>query len=293
MEYRLRRADGQYRWVLDRGSPRFEPDGRFAGFIGSCVDITERKTLEADLRRAIRTRDVFLSVASHELRTPLTSLQLQVDMFARTLSRRAEEALASGRLGESARKIAAQVLRLSELVDVLLDVSRIASGRLELNPEDLDLVKVVQGTVDRWGAVALQAGCALTFVAPASAPGRWDRLRIEQVLGNLLSNALKYGAGAPVEVEVAALDERVRLRVSDRGIGIAAGDQSRIFERFERAASPNHYGGLGLGLWIAHEIVVEAMGGTLTVTSAPGQGATFVVTLPRISPQHPPRDAVQ
>jgi signal transduction histidine kinase len=118
------------------------------------------------------------------------------------------------------------------------------------------------------------------LLADVAAAGHWDRLRLEQVISNLLSNAAKYGAGHPVEVAVEADGERARLREKDGGIGIAPEDQARIFERFERASGVGHIHGLGLGLWITRQIV-EAHGGSIRVESAVGQGSTFVVELPR------------
>jgi PAS domain S-box-containing protein len=282
MEYRLRRADGEFRWILDRGTPRYTPDGTFAGYIGSCVDITERKAAEAELRRAVQVRDEFLSIASHELKTPLTSTQLQVDGLARLLRGDAEGNLDRGRLTRAVSAVTAQIIRLTELVNVLLDVSRIASGRLELDPADLDINEVGRQVIDRWRPAAGAARCDLVLrPAPGGAlRGRWDPLRLEQVFNNLLSNAIKYGPGHPVEVAVEGDLRRARFSVKDHGIGIAATDHARIFERFERAVSGRNYGGLGLGLWICRQIV-EAMSGTIRLESAPGEGATFVVELPR------------
>jgi signal transduction histidine kinase len=113
--------------------------------------------------------------------------------------------------------------------------------------------------------------------------GRWDSLRLEQVVTNLLTNALKYGAGRPIEVTVEGDDTHARLSVRDQGIGIAEEDAGRIFERFERAVSVQHYGGFGIGLWIVREII-QALGGTIEVRSTVGQGATFTVILPRQGP---------
>ena len=115
--------------------------------------------------------------------------------------------------------------------------------------------------------------------APGTLVGRWDTQRLEQVVINLLTNALKYGAGKPVHLRLAAEGERARLSVRDEGIGIAAEDQGRIFERFERAVSDRHFGGLGLGLYICRQIV-DALGGTIAVRSTPGEGSTFEVVLP-------------
>jgi PAS domain S-box-containing protein len=280
MEYRLRRADGEYRWVLDRGTPRYTPDGTFAGYIGSCVDITERRAAEGELRRAVEVRDEFLSIASHELMTPLTTMQLNVDSLLRLLRKDAEGHLRSGRLAKAATSVSGQVVRLTELVDVLLDGSRIAAGRLEFQLAELDVADLGRQVVERWRPAAAAASCEIALRQEGEIRGRWDHLRVEQILDNLLSNAIKYGRGQPIEVEIAADEAWARFRVSDRGIGIDPHDHARIFERFERAATGRHFGGLGLGLWICRQIV-EAMNGAIKLDSAPGRGATFVVELPR------------
>jgi PAS domain S-box-containing protein len=280
MEYRLRRADGEFRWVLDRGTPRYTPEGRFAGYIGSCVDITERKVAEAELRRALQVRDQFLSVASHELRTPLTPLQLQIDRLDRLLRKQPRAALEMSDVEEMAALIKAQVARMTQLVDVLLDVSRVAYGPLHLECTDLDVGALVLETLEPWKTAAELAGCRLSVQVAKGLFAFADRMRLEQLLNNLLSNAIKYGARKPVEVELTGDSGMVRLRVSDQGIGIPKADQARIFERFERAAPVENYGGLGLGLWISRQIV-EAMGGAIRLESVPDTGATFWVELPR------------
>jgi PAS domain S-box-containing protein len=279
MEYRLRRHDGEYRWILDRGTPRYTPDGGFAGYIGSCVDITDRKRMEADLRKAVRDRDDFLSIASHELRTPLTTLSLEIQSLQRALGRRAQGAPKSGRLERSAGVAENQINRLITLVEELLDVSRLASGRLQVAPTEFDLSELVREVGRRLKPALDAARCPLSVEARARAVGSWDRLRVEQVVANLVSNALKYGPGSPVEMSVTREPECACLRVRDHGIGIAREDQKRIFQRFERAVPMSHYSGFGLGLWIAREIVA-AHGGTIDVDSDLGRGATFTVRLP-------------
>ena len=228
---------------------------------------------------AIRVRDEFLSIASHELKTPLTSLALQADSLRSAAARgRVPEAVA-----QKAEVIRRNVDRLTRLITNLLDISRIGAGRLELELEELDLAELVREVVTRFEDELARAGCELRLDASTPVVGRWDRLRLDQVVTNLVANAVKYGPGKPVEVAVRAAEGRAWLEVRDHGIGIPREAQARIFERFERAVSDRHYGGFGLGLWIVH-LIVEALGGTIAVESEPGQGATFTVELGRASP---------
>ncbi|HZI16256.1 MAG TPA: CHASE domain-containing protein [Myxococcus sp.] len=241
----------------------------------------EQQRLAREAQAAVRVRDEFLSVAAHELRTPLTSLKLQLQSLYRQL--RQEGPPDRARLERGMDAADRQTTRLSQLVDSLLDVSRLSTGRLELNPEPLELGEVARELARRFEAEAQGAGVLLTVDAPQPVTGRWDRLRLEQVLTNLVSNALKYGRGAPVDVRVREDGAHARVEVTDRGIGIAPEDAERIFGRFERAVSSRHYGGLGLGLFITRQLV-EALGGHISVHSEPGQGATFTVRLPRTAP---------
>ncbi|WP_223757097.1 GAF domain-containing protein [Myxococcus sp. RHSTA-1-4] len=235
--------------------------------------------LYREARQAIRLREEFLSIASHELRTPTTALQLQVQSLQSSLDR-APAALAPERLRRGLEVMGRQVKRQARLVDALLDVSRISAGRLELNPEPLDLGALVREVAERFEPELARTGTTLHLVLTVDAHGQWDRLRLDQVLTNLLSNAVKYGRGNPVHVELSATRGRVRLDVRDRGIGISAEHLPRLFHRFERAVSERNYGGFGLGLWIARQMV-EAMGGHIAVHSEPGVGSTFTVELPR------------
>lgn len=292
MEYRLRRADGQYRWILDTGLPRYMPDGDFAGFIGSCIDVTDFKEANEALRvlqgqlegrvqeagEAIQARDEFLSIASHELRTPLSALVLQLAGVQNAIHEAEIQSLNAKLIGKVDKAVRATG-RLTTLVDSLLDVSRIASGRLQLKPEECDLADVARDMIEREADAARRAGCELRCHVEAPIRGVWDRVRVEQILANLLSNAMKYGPGKPIEVTVATAGDAATIAVQDHGIGVSKADVERIFGRFERAVSMRHYGGLGLGLYITRQLV-DAHGGTIRVTSEPGAGAVFVVELP-------------
>ncbi|WP_317987790.1 sensor histidine kinase [Hyalangium gracile] len=246
------------------------------------VAAVDNARLYHEAEEAVRLRDEFLGIASHELKTPLTPLRLKLQ----AMQRQASEAMVGGtplsaeRVSDSLDVALRQVRKLTDLVDNLLDVSRISAGRLRLELEEVDLSSVAAELLSRFAPSAEKLGCALELHAPEPVFGRWDRLRVEQVVTNLLSNALKYGAGRPVVVRVEEDGERARLTVEDQGIGIAEEDLGRIFERFERAVSDRHYGGLGLGLYITRQIV-EAFGGTVRVTSSPGNGSTFTLELPR------------
>jgi signal transduction histidine kinase len=224
---------------------------------------------------AVRERDEFLSVASHELKTPLTSLALQADSL-RVSARRGQHEQVLRKV-EVVRR---NVERLARLVASLLDLSRIRAGRLELEIEDVDLADVAREVVERFQDEAERAGCEISLTAQGPVVGRWDPLRLDQVITNLLANAVKYGPGKPIEIRVEASRAAATVQITDHGIGIPAADLGRIFERFERAVSKRNYGGFGLGLWIVRQ-VVEAFGGTVRAESTPGDGATFTVELPR------------
>ncbi|HTN91114.1 MAG TPA: ATP-binding protein [Sorangium sp.] len=235
-------------------------------------------------REAVQVREDFVSVASHELRTPLSALVLQVQGLARAVGR-ADGGLPADQVLAKLSQAEGQIDRLTRLIDTLLDVTRINSGQLELSLEDVDLCDVAREVVARLEAEIARASCSLQLDLPERAVGRWDRLRIDQVITNLLTNALKYGRGKPIQLRVSVDGKSAVLQVMDQGIGIAQEYIGRIFGRFERAAPTSSYGGLGVGLYIVDQIL-RAHGGTIQVESAPGMGARFQVALPL-----PPRAA--
>ena len=247
------------------------------------VAAIDRAHTVRDLEAAIQARDDFLSVASHELKTPLTPLQLQIQ----AIERRPQGELPAW-LIPRLRVIRSQVERFARLVEQLLDISRIAEGRVQLELSYVDLDQVVRDVVARFESAGeiSRSGSTVELRGEPNLVGLWDRLRLEQVVTNLLSNALKYGERKPIGVRWHRDGDNAVLEVRDLGIGIAAEDQDRIFTRFERAVSVRHYGGFGLGLFVVRQLV-DAMGGKVSVVSTPGQGATFKVVLPINAPSEP------
>ena len=232
--------DGTRRTIMGNAEPILDDQGRARGAVSAFIDVTK-------LSDAVHTRDAFLSMASHELKTPITSLRLQVESLLR-----AREGVTAP-VAKAADATRRQVVRLTALVNTLLDVSRLNESRLQLELEPVDLSALVREVVSRFAAETELSRARIRVDAAAEVSGRWDRLRLEQVLTNLVSNALKYGEGKPISLRVGADGDIARIEVADQGIGIAPGEQGRIFERFERGRATRGYGGFGLGLWITRE----------------------------------------
>ncbi len=270
---------GHITLLRDTGRPAYteEDEALLEDLAHRAAQAIENARLYGQAQAAVAARDEFLSIASHELRTPLTALRLALENLRRVTARE-QQAAPSAQLERvlSASERAGQ--RLEKLVEALLDVSRIHMGRLELDVEALELGAVVADAVSGLDDELRQSGSTVE-VTGTPTTGHWDRLRLGQVLTNLLANAVKYGAGKPIEIRYGARDARAFVSIRDHGIGIDPADQRHIFERFERAVSSQNYGGLGLGLYIVKRIL-EAHGGAVRVESRPGEGAAFEVELP-------------
>ncbi len=281
------RKDGTRFWADVVITALRDETGTLIGFAKVTRDLTQRQQAEEERRRldeeriraeeALRIRDEFLSIASHELKTPLTALQLELHGMRAPI-----EKTGDARLGRKLARAARSGDRLTRLIEMLLDVSRIASGHLTLTRQPFDLREAMQQVVDTMQATAAQASCDLSFDPSPDAGllvGDWDRLRIEQVVMNLLSNAFKYGAGRPVTLCIARDGDQAIVEVRDHGPGISPGDLERIFERFERGTAFQSQAGLGLGLYVARELV-QAHGGVIAARTLPDGGACFTVRLP-------------
>jgi PAS domain S-box-containing protein len=266
------------RWVLCNSSHQPAHEGHPAVCVLAFQDITPLKQVESELARSVRDRDEFLSIAAHELRTPLTSLTLQLQGLVRHVRRGVQRGLTPETMAARIEPLQRGLSRLTKLVQNLLDISSLRSGRFVLEREEVDASRLVREVVGRLREELAWTHCPIALQVRSGIVGRWDCLRLEQVVTNLVTNAAKYGSGKPIEVTLDTEGGRARLTVRDHGIGIAPEDQARIFEPFERAVSTRHYGGFGLGLWIVRQII-ESMGGSIRVESVPGEGSTFTVEL--------------
>lgn len=236
-----------------------------------------------ELREAVRARDEFLAIAAHELRSPMHALMLQIE-GAMIVARRS----GTPELMQRLERVRLVLERYVKRATLLLDISRVNAHSMDLHFEELDIAEIVREAVDTYAVEAAFHHTDMQLTAPEPLRGRWDRLSIEQIAGNLISNAIKYGDGKPVHISLAREGARVRLEVKDQGIGISAEDQARIFGRFEQVVTARSRTGFGVGLWLARALI-EAHRGSISVQSATGKGTAFTVWLP-LDPTAAPRE---
>jgi PAS domain S-box-containing protein len=283
-QFRLRRHDGEYRWILDNGIPYFGADGAFSGYVGSCVDITPRKLAEEELEQAGRRKDEFLAMLGHELRNPLAPIGMAVEIMG-TLAP-ADDSIAWAR-----DVIARQLRQLTRLVDDLLDVSRITRGKVTLLLKPLELTSVVAQAVETSRPLIDSRRHQLAVHVPADPVWvRGDAVRLGQVLSNLLNNAAKYTPdGGRIRLTVELRDSQAILTVADNGLGLPAESLERVFDLFWQFESRDHaQSGLGMGLTLVRRLV-ELHGGAVVARSAGrGQGSEFIVRLPALEVQAEP-----
>ncbi|MDB5760071.1 MAG: hybrid sensor histidine kinase/response regulator [Burkholderia sp.] len=234
---------------------------------------------QQELEHAVKMRDDFMSIVAHELRTPLNTLFLESQLRRMQLGRGNMAAFEPSQLEAMFARDDRQIRNMVRLIEDMLDVSRIRSGTLSVRPVKTELSRLLQRVIDDLGQQAAAVGSAISLHAPQPVDGWWDEFRIEQVMVNLLTNALRYGGGKPVEVSLSPTPRGAHIDVRDHGIGISPDDRERIFQQFERAGGGRSADGLGLGLFITQQLV-EAHGGSIRVASEPGVGSVFSLELP-------------
>ncbi len=243
------------------------------------LELCKRELIEVELQKAIQSRDEFLSIASHELKTPITSLLLQTQLQQKRLEKKDPSVFDPQAISKNLTTTCRSVKRLSQLVDDMLDISRITYGKFHFEMEAVNLGALVRDVVDRFDDQLRMANCKYRLTLDSGVTGDWDPYRLEQVIVNLLTNAIKYSPGRAIEISVTSDQTLAHLSVRDQGVGILPENLERIFQRFERAISADTVSGLGLGLYISRQIVT-AHQGRIWAESTLGQGTTFHITLP-------------
>lgn len=297
LEYEIVALEGTRRWLEAHAVPFIHQETKDTHILSVVRDITENKKMDIHreelfkkeraarigAEKSIHMRDDFLSVASHELKTPLTPIRMQIQLVLRDLKLVTNKIPVAPMIKhlEEADK---QFSRFLKLVDNLLDVSRISGDRLILAYEKINLTNLIQELAHSFLTEIHDSGCTLELDLEPNIIGHWDRIRIDQVLVNVISNAEKYGSGTQIKISLKKIVDASNkpiavISVQDKGIGISKADQEKLFKKFERAASIRHYGGLGLGLYITRNIV-NAHHGKIRVVSELGEGSTFIIELP-------------
>lgn len=241
--------------------------------------LQQLQATRSELEQAVRMRDDFMSIVAHEVRTPLNGLILETQLRKMHLARDNAAAFSLDKVQAMVERDERQIKSLIRLIEDMLDVSRIRTGKLSIRPSRFNLTTLVENLLRNFQPQIAAAECTLTCSTEPSVEGQWDEFRIEQVVSNLLTNALRYGGKSPIEVRVYKTPDHACVEVQDHGIGISEENQQRIFQQFERVSSKAVASGLGLGLFISEQIVT-AHGGTITVNSRLNEGALFRVCLP-------------
>ena len=241
--------------------------------------LQQLQSTQLELQQAVRMRDDFMSIVAHEVRTPLNGLILETQLRKMHLARDNASAFTLDKMHAMVDRDERQIKSLIRLIEDMLDVSRIRTGKLSIRPTLFDLSTLVRGLLQNFAQQIEAAEASVSLEAEQAVIGNWDEFRIEQVISNLLTNALRYGAKSPISVKVYSESGQARVEVRDCGIGISEENQQRIFQQFERVTAKHAVAGLGLGLFISEQIVT-AHGGTITVESRIGEGALFRVCLP-------------
>ncbi|HET6397973.1 MAG TPA: PAS domain-containing sensor histidine kinase [Candidatus Thermoplasmatota archaeon] len=274
-EWRMRRQDGAYRWLLETARPRHAADGTFAGFVGCLVDVTDRHQLEERLREADRSRGMFINAASHELRTPLTPLLMQLHLL------RTRPDLPPEKVREGLAIALRSAERLNELITDLLDVARLQKAGLAISARPTDLAPILDEVVRAFTVPGTIKGVRLVREGAAPLPMMGDERRLAQVVGNLVSNAIRFTSrGGTIRVRGVSEPEAVGVDVVDDGAGIAQDRLADLFKPFSQVHKAALDSGSGLGLFICRTVVLSH-GGTISAHSdGPGKGATFRVRFP-------------
>jgi signal transduction histidine kinase len=241
--------------------------------------LVKLQNTQLELEQAVRMRDDFMSIVAHEVRTPLNGLILETQLRKMHLARDNADAFTLDKMHAMVDRDERQIKSLIRLIEDMLDVSRIRTGKLSIRPTHFDLAVLVRDLLQNFAQQIEAAEASVSLDAAQAVIGSWDEFRIEQVISNLLTNALRYGAKSPIAVRVYSAGGQAVVDVQDQGIGISEDNQKRIFQQFERVSAKHAVVGLGLGLFISEQIVT-AHGGTITVQSRIGEGALFRVCLP-------------
>ncbi|MBI2033432.1 MAG: GAF domain-containing sensor histidine kinase [Candidatus Levybacteria bacterium] len=235
--------------------------------------------LYSEAQDAIQARDEFLSIASHELKTPLTSILLHLQTVLSRIRRKSSAEYGDYRIGRMLESTERQTKKLAKLINDLLNISIVSTGRLHLDKERVSLGEIVEDVIDRFKIQLQQEEYSFDLHIDRKVVGKWDKVRIEQIVSNLLSNAIKYGEKRPIHIVVKRRNHTAQLVVQDEGIGIDPKRSKEIFGRFKRGVSNRDYSGLGVGLYISKQIA-EAHGGKIKLNTIPKRGSTFTVELP-------------